>query len=203
MNRTILLKISVLIAVALAPLAAGAQVNPDADQAPVQAAPYKYEAFAGFAYSRIRQVPLANTYSGLLGGKLQLARNWGKYFQLVGSADYYQIGTGHAGVQNPSSPTAFSVLAGPGIHASYENLGGQLFTELGLEHTGGENMSPSYSFAGGIGGSLSYSINRRWAVELTGDRLGASFPLPNNAPTGTSTHRTWNVRGAFGVVYRF
>jgi hypothetical protein len=41
-------------------------------------------------------------------------------------------------------------------------------------------------------------------VQLTGDRVGASFSLPNNNPVlANSTHRTWNARGTLGVVYRF
>jgi hypothetical protein len=79
-----------------------------------------------------------------------------------------------------------------------------VFGELGGEHTGGERMTPSISFAGGFGGGLAYSLGRNWAVQLTGDRVAASFSLPNNTPQlGNSTNRTWNTRGTFGVVYRF
>lgn len=203
LNRTILLRISVVVAAALAPLAAAGQVSPEAAPGPAQAASPKYEVYAGVAYSRIRQVPV--TYSGLLGGKVSVARDWGKYFQLIASGDYYKLGTGHGDLSNPGHPSIYSFLVGPGIHANlYENLSGVVFAELGGEHTGGESMVPSISFAGGFGGGLSYSLGRNWGVQLTGDRVGASFSLPNaNSQNAYSTHRTWNARGTFGVYYRF
>jgi hypothetical protein len=65
-------------------------------------------------------------------------------------------------------------------------------------------MTPNISFAGGFGGGLSYDLNRRFAIRLTGDRVGASFSLPNNNPQlNYSTNRTWNARGTIGVAYRF
>jgi hypothetical protein len=194
-----------MVAAALAPLAAGAQVNPDAGKtSEASQGPYKYEAYVGAAYSRIRQVPVS--FSGLLGGKASLTRDWGKYFMLTASADYYRVGTGHSRLPNPGDPSVYTFLVGPGIHANlYENLSGQVFAELGGEHTGGESMSPNTSFAGGIGGGLAYNLTRNFAVQLTGDRVAASFPLPNNDAGGQagSTHRTWNVRGTMGLVYRF
>ena len=58
LNRTILFRISAMVALALAPLAAAGQVNPEAAPSSEQAAsPYKYEAYVGVAYSRLRQVP--------------------------------------------------------------------------------------------------------------------------------------------------
>ncbi len=193
-----------MVALALAPLAAAGQVNPEAAPGPGQAAPYKYEAYLGAAYSRLRQVPVS--YSGLLGGKASLARDWGKYFQLIGSVDYYKVGTGHANLATPGDPSMYSALVGPGVHANlYGNLSGVVFAELGAEHTGGEKMSPNISFAGGFGGGLTYYLGPRFGVQLTGDRVGASFPLPDNNTSGQagSTHRAWNARATIGVVYRF
>ncbi|MFZ0336424.1 MAG: hypothetical protein WAL45_00210 [Terracidiphilus sp.] len=205
MNRTILFRISAMVALALAPLAAAGQVNPEAAPGPEQAAsPYKYEVYAGVAYSRLRQVPIS--YSGLLGGKVSLARDWGKYFQLIGSVDYYKLGTGHGNLLNPGHPSMYTATLGPGVHANlYGNLSGVVFAELGVAQTGGEQMSPDISFAGGFGGGLTYNLSSRLALQLTGDRLGASFPLPGNNTSGQagSTHRAWNARGTFGVVYRF
>ena len=194
-----------VVGAVLAPLSAKGQVNPEAASGPPQTANPKYEAYVGLAYTRLRQVPVS--YSGLVGGKASLARDWGKYFQLMGSVDYYRVGTGHKGLPNPGDPSVYSFLVGPGLHATlYENLSGVFFAELGGEHTGGENMSPNTSFAGGFGGGLAYSLGRSLAVRLTGDRVAASFPLPNpnNTPNlGYSTNRTWNARATFGVVYRF
>jgi hypothetical protein len=97
-------------------------------------------------------------------------------------------------------------MIAPGVHTPiYGNLSAQVFAEVGGEHTSGENMDPSTSFAGGFGGGVAYSLVHNFAVQLTGDRVGASFPLPDNNTQGQggSTHRTWNARGTIGVVYRF
>ena len=209
LKRTILFSFLSMV-VSLGALPAGAQVNPEAAPGAGQATPYKYEAYVGVAYTRFRQA--TQTFSGLVGGKATLARDWGKYFQLMGSADYYRVGTGHSGLPNPGNPSVYSILVGPALHATiYESLSGTIFGELGIEHTGGQGMSPNNSFAGGFGGGLAYDLSRNFAVELTGDRVGASFPLPNNnaSPNSAiqqqagSTHRTWNARGTFGLVYRF
>jgi hypothetical protein len=134
-----------------------------------------------------------------------VSRDFGKYFQLMGSGDYYKYGTGHSEIPNRGDPSIYTFLIGPALHATlYENLSGVVFGEIGGEHTGGENMTPSISFAGGFGGGLAYSLSRSFAVQLTGDRVAASFSLPNNNPVlANSTSRTWNARGTFGVVYRF
>jgi len=182
---------------------ATAQVNPEAAPSPTQAAPTKYEAYVGVAYSRLRQVPIS--FSGLVGGKASVARDFGKYFQLMGSGDYYRIGTGHKSLPNPGNPSIYTFMVGPAVHATiYENLSGQFFAELGGEHTGGENMTPSISFAGGFGGGLAYSLGHNLGLQLTGDRVGASFSLPGNTPQlAYSTNRTWNARVTFGAVYHF
>ena len=203
LKRTFLFLILAAVPAALAPCRRPGPGEPGGGAGPAQAAPYKYEVYAGVAYSRLRQVPVS--FSGLVGGKVSVARDWGKYFQLMGSVDYYKVGTGHAGLPNPGDPSIYTFLVGPALHATlYENLSGVVFGELGGEHTGGEHMTPSISFAGGFGGGLAYSLGRNWAVQLTGDRVAASFSLPNNTPQlGYSTNRTWNARGTFGVVYRF
>ena len=204
MNRMFLISILAVVPAVLMPLPAASQVNPEAAPGPEQGgATYKYEAYAGVAYTRLRQVPVS--YSGLLGGQASLARDWGKYFQLIGSVDYYTKGTGHSELANPGHPTVYTFLVGPAVHANiFWKLSGQVFGEVGGEHTGGENMTPSISFAGGFGGGLAYNLRSNLAVQLTGDRVAASFTLPNNTPQLTySTHRTWNARATIGVVYRF
>lgn len=191
---------AVLVIAVILPLAAPAQEVPP--QAP-PAAP-KYEVYVGVAYSRIRQVPV--TYSGLIGGKASLARDWGKYFQLIGSVDYYKMGTGHAYLgSSRGNPSMYTFMLGPGLHAPlFAGLSGDFFGEVGGEHTGGEQMDPTISFAGGFGGGLTYDLTRKFGLRLAADRVGASFSLPNNTPQlAYSTHRTWNARYTFGVVYRF
>lgn len=203
LKRTLLFLFLGAAAGALTALPAASQVNPEAAPGPAQAAPYKYEVYAGLAYSRLRQVPVS--YSGLLGGKVSLARDWGKYFQLMGSGDYYRIGTGHRTLPSPGNPSIYTFLVGPAIHATlYENLSGVFFGEVGGEHTGGEGMTPSISFAGGFGGGVGYSLSHNLGLQLTADRVAGSFSLPNNtSQLGNSTHRTWNARATFGAVYRF
>ena len=194
-----------MVALALAPLAAAGQVNPEA--APrSRARPH----LTSTRHTRALPIPASGrcpiSYSGLLGGKVSLARDWGKYFQLIGSVDYYKLGTGHGNLLSPGHPSMYTAMLGPGVHANlYGNLSGVVFAELGVAQTGGEQMSPDISFAGGFGGGLTYSLSPRLALQLTGDRVGASFPLPGNNTSGQagSTHRTWNARGTFGVVYRF
>jgi len=94
LKRTFLFSILAVVSAVLMPQPAASQVNPEAAPSSEQGATYKYEVYAGAAYTRIRQVPVS--YSGLLGGKASLARDWGRYFQLIGSADYYSYGTGHS-----------------------------------------------------------------------------------------------------------
>ncbi len=203
MKRTFLFSMLAVLSAALMPQPAASQVNPEAAPSSEQGAPYKYEAYAGAAYTRFRQA--TQSYSGLVGGKVSLARDWGKYFQLIGSVDYYRIGTGHANLPSPGNPSIYTFLVGPGVHAPlYGNLSGVVFAELGGEHTGGEKMTPSIPLAGGCGGGLTYSLFHNFGVQLTGDRVAASFSLSNNTPQlSYSTNRTWNARGTLGVVYRF
>ena len=181
LKRTVI--ISILgAAAALVPVAAAGQINPEAAPGPDQGTQsYKYEVYGGVAYTRIRQVPSTVSYSGLIGGKAYVARDWGKYFELMGSVDYYTVGIGHGYLPSPGHPTVYTVLLGPALHATiYDKLSGVVFAQLGGEHTGGESMTPYISFAGGFGGGLGYSLSHNFAIQLTVDRVGASFSLPNN-----------------------
>lgn len=206
MKRTFLFLI-LNVAAALAALPAGAQVNPEA--APVAGppkAPLRFDAYVGFAYTSLNQVDTSRY--GLIGGKAMLTRDWGKYFGLMGTADYYHPAVKSAGpgnIGNPGDAAIYSVLVGPELHAQlYENLRALLFAELGVEHTSGENMIPSTSFAGGFGGGMEYNITDRIAVRALGDRVGASFsPIDNTEQLKESSHRTWNPRATVGVVFRF
>jgi hypothetical protein len=202
LKRTLFFLLAAAIPALMMSQGATAQVNPEAAPTQAQAAP-KYEVFVGVAYSRLRQVPVS--YSGLVGGKASVSRDFGKYFQLMGSGDYYSVGTGHSDIPNKGNPTIYTFLVGPALHAElFGDLSGVVFGEIGGEHTGGEGVTPNISFAGGFGGGLTYNLNRKFAVQLTGDRVAASFSLPNNNPVlANSTSRTWNARGTFGLVYRF
>jgi len=190
------------VAAALMPLAAAGQVYESGPAHHAEAA-FKYDAYVGFAYTSLNQVNLSRY--GLMGGQVSVTRDWGQYFGLRGSAEYYKRPYSSALPGNPGNPSVYSVLAGPEFHMKiYGKVGGLAFAELGVEHTGGENMSPNTSFAGGYGGGATYDFGRRLAIEVTGDRVGASFSLINNTPQlALSPHVTWNSRATLGAVYRF
>ena len=182
------------------PLSATAQV-PEA--APPTAPTYRYSVYGGFAYTSLNQVNLSRY--GLIGGRVMLTRDLGKYFAAMGSGDYYKPPSSSATPGNPGNPWVYSVLAGPEVHANiWGSIDGLFFGEFGLEHTGGEGMIPDSSFAGGYGGGLLYHFGPRLGLQVTGDRLAASFSLNNNTPQlGYSSNRTWNTRATIGAVFRF
>lgn len=177
------------------------------EAAPPTAPSYRNSVYAGLGYTSLNQ--LNQSRHGLLGPKFAVTRDWGKYFALRATGEYEKLSAGGGGTSaqggNPGNPSVFSILAGPEIHAHITGpLGLLFFGELGFEHTGGEQMNPATSFAGGIGGGASWQLNDRWAVQATGDEVGGSFSYANNTPQlGNSPHRTWNARGAIGLVYRF
>jgi len=189
---------------ALMPLRAAAQVNPEAAPATQSGAPsFKYAGYAGFAYSSLNQVNTSRY--GLIGAKISVTREWGNYFGLTGAIDYFKPPLSNASPGNPGDPSVYTVLAGPELHAVvFEKVSALFFGELGVEHTGGESMIPNISFAGGLGGGMEYNLSPRLAVRAEGDRVAASFSLINNTPQlSNSTHRTWDARASVGVVYRF
>jgi hypothetical protein len=191
-------------AAAVTALPAAGQVNPESKPAEgASSGPFRYTGYAGFAYTGINQINQSRY--GLIGGKFSLTRNWGKYFGLSGVIDYYKPPIRSSSPSNPGDPSVYTFMVAPEVHTNiYGNLSGLFFGEVGGEHTGGESMTPSISFAGGFGGGLEYSLFSRVAIRAEGDRVGASFSLINNTPElANSTHRTWNGRGSIGVVYHF
>lgn len=198
MKRTLWFPLLAGFAAVLLPLTAASQV-PEAG--PPTAPTYKYSVYGGFAYTSLNQVN--ESRYGLIGGKVMVTRDLGKYFAAMGSGDYYEPPSSGATPGNPGNPSVYSVLGGPEIHTNiWRNIDGVAFGELGVEHTGGEGMIPNTSFAGGFGGGLLDRISPRLALEATGDRVGASFSLNNNT-MNNSPHRTWNDRATIGVVFRF
>jgi hypothetical protein len=202
LKRLLLFASLAAVAAALMPLAAAGQVSNDEDRAPVQhnGSTFKYEAYLGFAYTSLNQLNLSRY--GLEGVQLSVTRDYGNYFGIRGSGDYYKhpVSSG-----NPGDPSVYSVLGGPEFHAKvYGAVSGLAFAELGVEHTSGENMNPDTSFAGGFGGGATYDFTPRLAAQVTGDRVAGSFSFANNTPQlAYSGHRTWNARATIGVVYRF
>ncbi len=207
LKRTFLFSILAAIAGSLMPLAAAGQVAPEAGPGPARrgASPYKYEVFGALSYTAINQVNQSRR--GLIGFQTSFTRDWGRFFGLTAQGDYYKpsAGTGSEGTPNPGNPSVYSVYAGPQLNVPIiTSLGGFFYGLLGTEHTGGENMNPSTSFSGGYGGGMSYNLNPRWAIRITGQRVGGSFSLiGNNQGAGLSPHVTWNSSASIGVVFRF
>jgi hypothetical protein len=199
-------QVSVLAALAAAfmPLAVAGQVAPE--RSPSMGPPataYKWEAFALAGYTSLNQVNQSRY--GLIGGRGGVTRDFGKHFGITAIGSYYKPPTGKGGGGNPGDPSVYSALAGPEIRANlYGNFDGMIHGLLGVEHTGGEHMTPNISFAGGFGGGVIYNMSPHWSLRASGDRVGASFSLSNNTPQlGYSPHLHWNARGEFGVVFRF
>ncbi len=60
------------------------------------------------AYTSLNQVNLSRY--GLIGGKASLTRDWGKYFGLMGTVDYYRPPISSRKPDNPGDPSVYSFL---------------------------------------------------------------------------------------------
>ena len=201
LKRKLLLTILAVVPAVLMPLAAAGKIIPERKPAVEGDQPtYKYEVYAGFGYTSLNQVN--NSRSGLMGGKLSLTRDWGKYFGITADGSYYKYAIKSG---NPGTPSVTTVLLGPVIHAQlYERVGIFVNGLMGGAHTGGESMTPNISFAGGMGGGVEYRLSKHLAMRASGDYIAASFSVSGNSSSlGYSPHKTWNPRAAFGVVYKF
>ena len=160
----------------------------------------KYAIFAGVGYTSLNQVNQSRY--GLIGANVDVSRNWGRFFAVTVDGGFYPASYASG---NPGSPTVSMVLAGPELHGTlYENWMLYVRGMIGGEHTGGENMTPKISFAGGVGIGIQHDMGPHWALRAGGDDIGSSFSLTNNSPQlGNSPHFRWNARADIGVVYRF
>jgi hypothetical protein len=188
-------------ATALMPLMAVGQVAPEKPAKVDSGAPaYKYEVYAGFAYTSLNQLNLSRY--ALMGGKLALTRDFGRHFGITTTGDYYRMATGTG---NPGNPSVWSITAGPEFRTTlYGNVDGFVHVLGGGEHTGGENMTPDVSPAIAFGGGLLYNLSQRWAVSASGDKTYDRYSLANNnAQQDWSSHWHSNTRATVGVVFRF
>lgn len=196
-----LLSLAALVPAVLFPLASFGQVAPDRPPRPDNGVPaFKYQAFVGFAYTSLNQVNQSRY--GLLGVEGDFNRNFGRYFALTFDGAYFP---GSYASGNPGDPKVSHFLAGPELHAPlYGKVNGFFRGLIGGAHTGGEDMIPDVSFAGGPGAGLEYVLTPRWILRSGGDYILSSFSLRNNSPQlGYSPHRRGNARASFGVAYRF
>ena len=203
MKSKFLILILAVFAAAFMPLSATGQLAKEKPRTQAGPPAYKWEAFAAASYTSLNQVNQSRY--GLIGGKAGVTRDFGKHFGITGIGDYYKVPTGSANGGNPGDPSVYDALAGPEFRANlYGNFDGFVHGLLGIEHTGGEHVTPNISFAGGFGGGLVYNMSQHWGLVASGDRIGASFSLSNNTPQlAYSPHLHWNARGEFGVIYRF
>ena len=195
-----LFRMAALVAAALMPLAAACQVDLESSTASTTpAAPaYKYVAYIGYGYTSINQVNLSR--HGLQGVDVAFTRNFAKHYGLTAEGAYYKL---PMGALNPGNPSVYSILAGPEIHFPvWGPITAFAHGLLGVEHTGGENMNPATSFAGGAGGGAEWALSPHFAIRAQGDDIAASFSLINPLP-GYSSHRTRSSRATFGVAYHF
>jgi hypothetical protein len=194
-----------MVPAALMPLAATSQIiKPPKATTEGGEAVYKYQAYAGYAYTSLNQVN--GSRYGLQGASLSVTRNFGKYFGLTAEGDAYEVPLGSPVVQtqgNTVTPSEEAVFFGPEIHAEiYGRYSGFVHGLLGGEHIGGYGQSPNISFAGGAGGGMEYTVTPRFAVRASGDDILSSFTVINPYP-GDSPHRTRSSRASIGIVYRF
>jgi hypothetical protein len=182
------------------PLAAVGQVAPDRAPRPADDHTYKYLFYAGGEYTSLNQVNQSRF--GLIGGDLEVSREFGRFFAITADGAFYQssLGTG-----NPGNPTVDQVLFGPEVHGNvFERWSIFARALIGGEHSGGEHQTPNISFAGGAGAGIEYAIRPRWVIRISGDDIAASFSPINNTPAlSYSPHLTRNARAGIGIGYRF
>jgi hypothetical protein len=206
LKRKFLFTILAMVPAAIMPMMAAGQVAPakrtvDADQADAN---YKWEGYAGYAYTSLNQVN--GSRSGLQGVNASVTRDWGRYFGVTADGAFYKYAFSHPIITNSTqAPSVSVVLFGPVLHANlYGPVSGFVHVLLGGEHVGGTDQTPNISFAGGLGGGMEYKVSRHLAVRASGDDIAASFSLIDNSPAlGYSPHKRWSSRAAIGVVYKF
>lgn len=200
MKRKLSLLILAMIPAVFPPLAAISQVEPDKAPATSNEPTNKYQVFAGWGYTSLNQVNQSR--SGLQGVSLSVTRDWGKYFGVTAEGGHYawSLTTSNASV---GKPTVDMYLAGPALHAQlYGPFSIMVHGLLGAVHTGGVSISPSESFAGGVGLGVQYDRSAHLGLRLYGDDIGSSFTVTPFQP-GDSPHRRFNARASIGVVYKF
>jgi hypothetical protein len=190
----------------LMPLAASGQILPERKHAAEGDEPtYKWEAYAGYAYTSLNQVNLSR--HGLQGANISVTRDWGKYFGLTAEGAFYNspLGGTPEVTNSTLTPSVDTILFGPALHAVLIGKTSAFIHGLiGGEHVGGTFQTPNISLAGGFGGGLEYKVTNRFSARASGDVIMQSFSVTgNSAALGYSPHETSGARAGIGVVYRF
>lgn len=192
--------VSVLAAAfaALISTAACCQVMPERVPTQPTGPVYKNSAFLGWGYTSLNQVN--GSRSGLQGVTGSYGRDISDHFGVVADFGHYAW---DVTTSNPGSPSVDQFLVGAQARANlYEKLSCYARGLIGTVHTGGVNIQPDYSFAGGVGIGIDYNRSARWGIRVGGDIIGSSFTLVPYQ-TGNSTHMRWNGRAQVGIVYHF
>jgi hypothetical protein len=195
-----LVSVLALVAAALLPIAAAAQVAPDRAPRAEADRTYKYLFYAGAGYTSLNQVNQSRY--GLIGADLEVSRELGRFFAITADGAFYSTSVGSG---NPGKPTVDQVLFGPEVHGVvFDRWSVFLRALIGGEHSGGEHQTPNISFAGGAGGGVEYALTPRIVLRLSGDDIASAFsPINNTSALGYSAHTTRNSRASLGIGYRF
>lgn len=200
LNRKLVVLLLAVITAATMPKIVLGQLAKEQPRAAVTGPAYKYVAFVGWGYSSLNQVNQSR--SGVMGVSYSLSRDFGRYFGITAQGGHYAWAATQSNAL-VGDPSVDLFLVGPEIRAP---LFGRvdIFAHglLGGAHTGNVSIRPNVSFAGGLGIGVNYSLNQRWAIQLSGDDIESSFTLVPYSP-GDSPHKRWNARTSFGVAYRF
>lgn len=200
MKRTLLLMMLATTGAVLSSRPASSQIAPEKPHVRQTGPTYKYTLFAGWGYTSINQVNQSR--SGLQGFSVALTRDWGRYFGLTVDGGHYawQTTASNAAV---GKPTVDYYLAGPELHAAlYGPTSIFVHGLIGVAHTGGVNIAPAASPAGGIGVGMDYHFTPRVSLRLYGDDVFSDFTVVPYQH-GFSPHIRWNARASLGVAYRF
>jgi len=182
----------------LIPAAASCQIMPERVHAQPTGPVYKNSVFLGWGYTSLNQVN--GSRSGLQGVTGSYTRDLGDHFGVVADFSHYAW---DVTATNAGSPSVNQFLVGVQARANlYEKLSGFARGLIGTVHTGGVQIQPDYSFAGGVGIGMDYNRSARWAIRAGGDIIGSAFTVVPYQ-TGYSTHTSWSGRGQIGIVYHF
>jgi hypothetical protein len=193
-----LLAIAAMVCAALVPVMASGQLAKESAPKANRGDVPRWDIFAGYGYTSLNQVNQSRY--GLQGVNVSVTRFFGRNFGVIADGGFYSSSVGSG---NPGDPSVNSIMAGPVLQGRLlERLNLQVRGFLGGEHTGGENMTPDVSFAGGVGVGMDYQLNKRLWLRLSGDNISSSFVSDPNHQ-GYSPHRHSNARASLGLAYKF
>lgn len=198
MKSKLLLSIVAVASAFFVPVAIHSQVAPEKPPKVITGPVYKYEAYVGWGYTSLNQVNQSR--SGLQGVSASVTRDFGDHFGVKLDGGHYAWSVTSS---NPGKPAVDMVLMGPVVRGEiWDKWSAYAEGLFGGVRTGGENIQPPISFAGGFGIGVDYNRTERWGVRLFGDDIGSSFTL-SPYQSGYSTHVRFNARAGIGLVYHF